>query len=168
MLGLIARRLLQLPIILVVIYTITLALAWAVPGNPLENPEGRRPPPEVVDAMKAQYNLDNFWKFYFSYLDSASGARYARDWTSGEIARERERVVAAGVDPPVRHVFDLGPSLKYRDRNVNEIIAGSLPVSIVLGGVAILLALMVGLAAGIIGSVKPGSWADVATLSIAL
>src|SRR3954468_3016696 len=107
MLALIARRLIQLPLILAIIYTITLALAWAVPGNPLENPEGRQPPPEVVDAMKAQYNLDNFWKFYFSYLDSASGARYARDWTSGEVAQASARVAAAGVEPPARHVFDL-------------------------------------------------------------
>jgi len=134
MLGLIVRRLLQLPVILVVIYTLTLALAWAVPGNPLENPEGRRPPAEVVDAMKAQYNLDSFWKFYGSYLSSASGARYVRDSWSGEASRERERALAAGVEPAGRHVFDLGPSLKYRDQSVNEIIASSLPVSIVLGG----------------------------------
>ncbi len=168
MLGLIARRLLQLPVILVVIYTLTLALAWAVPGNPLENPEGRRPPAEVIDAMKAQYNLDSFWKFYFSYLSRASGVRHVEDWSSGELSRERERAAAAGVLPPERHVFDLGPSLKYRDRSVNEIIAGSLPVSIVLGGVAILLALGVGLAAGIVGAVKPNSFADFATLSVAL
>jgi oligopeptide transport system permease protein len=154
--------------ILVVIYTLTLALAWAVPGNPLENPEGRRPPPEVVDAMKAQYKLDNFWKFYFSYLDSACGVRFVRDWGSGELAREKERALAAKVEPPARHVFDLGPSLKYRDRNVNEIIASSLPVSVVLGGVAILLALVVGLGAGIVGAVKPNSWADFGTLTVAL
>ena len=168
MLGLIVRRLLQLPVILVVIYTLTLALAWAVPGNPLENPEGRRPPPEVVDAMKAQYNLDSFWKFYFSYLESASGVRYARDWADGEISRGRERAAAAGVTPVSRHVFDLGPSLKYRDQNVNEIVGASLPVSVVLGGVAILIALFVGLAAGIVGAVRPGSLADLGTLSVAL
>jgi oligopeptide transport system permease protein len=168
MLGLIVRRLLQLPVILVVIYTLTLALAWAVPGNPLENPEGRRPPPEVVDAMKAQYRLDNFWKFYGSYLDSASGLRFARGWRSGELGREKERALAAGVVPPARHVFDLGPSLKYRDQNVNEIVASSLPVSIVLGGVAILIALVVGLGAGIVGAVRPNSWADFGTLTVAL
>ncbi len=36
----ILRRLAQLPLILLVIYTITLSLAWLVPGNPLENPTG--------------------------------------------------------------------------------------------------------------------------------
>ena len=41
--GLVVRRLIQLPAILLVIYTITFCLAWLIPGNPLENPEGRRP-----------------------------------------------------------------------------------------------------------------------------
>src|SRR5262245_48186775 len=118
----ILRRLLGLPVILAVIYTLTLALAWAIPGNPLENPEGRRPPPEVVAAMQAQYKLDSFWKFYWSYLDSASGARYLRDRITGDAERERQRALDAGVAPPERRVFDLGPSLQYRDRSVNEIV----------------------------------------------
>ncbi len=45
MTGLIARRLLLLPVVLLVIYTITFVLAWLIPGNPLERPEGRRTPP---------------------------------------------------------------------------------------------------------------------------
>ena len=83
MLALIARRLLQLPLILLVIYTITLTLAWWVPGNPLENPEGRKPPPEVQAAMLAQYNLDSFPRFYWSYLRNATGARWVGERWSG-------------------------------------------------------------------------------------
>jgi len=168
MLGLIARRLLQLPLILGAIYTLTLALAWAVPGNPLENPEGRRPPPEVVEAMQAQYNLDSFWNFYSSYLHSASGVKWVQENLSGEAARERAAADAAGVAPPERRVFDLGPSLQYRDRNVNEIVAAALPVSVTVGGAAILLALVVGLSAGVVGAVRPNSLADVSTLAVAL
>ena len=37
--GLIIRRLVQMPLILFVIYTITFCLAWLIPGNPLENPD---------------------------------------------------------------------------------------------------------------------------------
>ena len=48
MIAMIVRRLFQLPIILLVIYTTTLTLAWAIPGNPLDKPDGRRPAPEVV------------------------------------------------------------------------------------------------------------------------
>jgi len=39
---LIASRLAQAPLIVLVIYTLTLALAWAAPGNPLDR-DGRRP-----------------------------------------------------------------------------------------------------------------------------
>ena len=52
MTGLIVRRLMQLPLIIGVIYTIAFTLAWLVPGNPLENPEGRRPPEEIMQAMQ--------------------------------------------------------------------------------------------------------------------
>ncbi|MEO1583941.1 MAG: ABC transporter permease [Planctomycetota bacterium] len=165
---LILGRLAQLPIILLVIYTITIALAWAIPGNPLENPEGRQPPAAVVEAMKRQYNLDSFPRFYVSYLTSATGLDYAGDLVSGRLAEQREQAEAAGVTPPSQYIFDLGPSLKYEDWRVNEIIAGALPVSIVLGFAAILIALVIGLLAGVIGAVKPNSPADIATLVIAL
>ena len=167
MLGLIVRRLLQLPVILVVIYTLTLALAWAVPGNPMDH-EGRRPPEEVQKAMKAQYNLDSFWGFYWTYLDSATGVKWVRKSLDGSAAREAAGARDAGISPPDRRVFDLGPSLQYRDRRVNEIVAASLPVSITLGGIAILIALFIGLGAGVVGAVKPGSGADMATLGVAL
>ncbi len=65
-------------------------------------------------------------------------------------------------------VFDLGPSLQYRDRTVNEIIGGSLPVSATLGACAMLIALVVGTAAGVAGAWKPGSILDGATLVMAL
>jgi oligopeptide transport system permease protein len=168
MIGLILRRLLQLPLILAVIYALTLFLAWKIPGNPLENPEGRRPPPEVVAAMQAQYNLDNFGKFFVSYLDNASGVKYVRENLNGQASRRAEAARAAGLAPPERLIFDLGPSLQYRDRRVNEIIASALPVSITVGAAAILIALVIGLSAGIIGAVKPNSLADLGTLVIAL
>ncbi|MFM9958025.1 MAG: ABC transporter permease [Phycisphaerales bacterium] len=149
-------RLLQLPLILLVIYTVTFGLAWALPGSAVMNSEGRRPQPEVVAAMERQYNLDSPWRFYTGYLYNASGARWL--------------MTSIGVDqgPPPRHVFDFGPCLRYKDWTVNELIASSLPVSVTLGLAAILIALVIGLAAGAAGAVKPGSFADVATLGIAL
>lgn len=148
MMTMLVRRLLQVPIILLVIYTVTFTLAWLLPGNPLQQPEGRRPPPEVQDAMKAQYNLDDPVKFYVSYLDQASGVAWMR-----------------GESPAV---FNLGPCLQYEDWSVNELIGGALPVSIVLGLVALVFALAIGLVSGIVGAVRPGSWMDVATLIVAL
>jgi oligopeptide transport system permease protein len=168
MTGLILRRLAQLPIIVLVIYTITLTLAWAIPGNPLENPDGRQPPAAVIEAMQRQYNLDSFPRFYMSYLGSATGAKWLGDSLSGRAAERARAAEAVGAAPPERRVFDLGPSLFYEDWRVNEIIADSLPVSVTLGAVAILIALVIGTAAGVIGAVRPNSIADLSTLVIAL
>ena len=68
MTGLILRRLIQLPPIILIIYTVTFALVWVVPGDPMDAPEGRQPPPEVLEAMRAQYNLNDPVAFYFEYL----------------------------------------------------------------------------------------------------
>jgi oligopeptide transport system permease protein len=146
--GLIARRLIQLPLILFVIYTATFALAWVLPGDPLAQDEARQPPPEVAQAMREQYNLDNPWTFYWDYLSHATGV----SWMLGRNDR----------------VFDLGPSLRHPNWTVNEILAASLPISITLGTAALALALVIGLTAGAIGGVKPGSWWDFSTLLIAL
>jgi oligopeptide transport system permease protein len=168
MLTLILRRLVQLPIILAVIYTVALSLAWAIPGSPLDNPEGRQPPKAVQEAMLKQYNLDSFWTFYFSYLDNASGVKFVRESLSGEAARRAEQAVAQGLPTPVRRVFDFGPSLQYEDWRVTEILAASLPVSVTLGAGAMVIALALGLLTGIVGSVRPNSLADIGTLVIAL
>ncbi len=168
MLALIVRRLLQLPLILAVIYTLTLVLAWAVPGNPLDRPEGRRPPAEVEMAMRRQYNLDSFGSFYFSYLDSASGLRFIRQQLSGAAELQARQLAGDGLTAPPRRIFDLGPSLQYRDRTVNEIIGESLPVSVRLGLLSIFIALLIGLSAGVAGAWKPGSLLDASTLSLAL
>lgn len=55
---------------------------------------------------------------------------------------------------------DFGPSLVYRDFTVTQLIADSLPVSLTLGGLAIVLALVLGLAAGTVAALRPGGWAD--------
>ncbi len=147
MTQMIIRRLLQLPLILFVIFTVTFLLAWQIPGNPLERAD-RRPKPEIEEAMKAQYNLDSGPKFYFSYLKNVTGIAYLKG--------ETDKVV------------DFGPCLRYTDWTVNELVAGTLPVSMVLGLAAILLALGIGLTAGVVGAVRPGSFLDFGTLLIAL
>ena len=146
--ALVVRRLLQLPLIVLAVYTLTFILAWSVPGNPLENPDGRRPSAEIVEAMKKQYKLDDPVAFYFDYLEKASGIGYLRGKTE--------------------RVFDLGPSLKQPDWNVNEILGTGLPVSITLGLSAMVLALMIGLFAGLVGGLRPGSPADIATQLVSI
>ena len=63
---------------------------------------------------------------------------------------------------------DLGPSLQYRNRTVNEIIAQSLPVSMLLGGLAYLLALFAGIPIGAYAAIRHNRPADRVLVLIAL
>jgi len=63
---------------------------------------------------------------------------------------------------------DLGPSFKYSNRTVNELIADAFPVSLELGCYALAVALVLGLTAGIIASQRPNSFTDYAPMSLAM
>jgi len=63
---------------------------------------------------------------------------------------------------------DLGPSFKYSNRSVNEIIADKLPVSLELGGIALAVALVVGLTLGVLAAVRRNSWLDYGASSIGM
>lgn len=87
-------------------------------------------PPEVQAAIAARYRLDQ-----------PLLAQYGH-WL-GDVVRG-----------------DLGPSFQYPDYSVNELIAASLPVSLLNGGAALLLALLVGLPLGTWAALRPGTWTD--------
>jgi len=55
---------------------------------------------------------------------------------------------------------DFGPSFKYSNRTVNEIIGDKLPVSLELGGLALGVALLIGLPLGVLAAVRRNSWLD--------
>jgi oligopeptide transport system permease protein len=55
---------------------------------------------------------------------------------------------------------DLGPSYQYRGVSVNEIIAEGFPVDVAVGGVAILIALLVGGSAGVLAALRRNSRID--------
>ncbi len=63
---------------------------------------------------------------------------------------------------------DLGPSLAYPEWRVNDVLRYSLPVSIALGLIAILIATAAGCAIGVAAALKRGSWIDFGSLAIAL
>lgn len=63
---------------------------------------------------------------------------------------------------------DLGPSFKYSNRTVNEIIADKLPASLELGGLALLVAFVVGLPLGVLAAVRRNSWVDYLCSSIGM
>jgi len=55
---------------------------------------------------------------------------------------------------------DLGPSFKYENRSVNDMIRESFPVSAELGAIAIFWAICLGIPAGIIAAVYHNRWPD--------
>jgi oligopeptide transport system permease protein len=63
---------------------------------------------------------------------------------------------------------DLGPSMKYRNHTVNDIVIQALPISLALGVSAFLFALGVGIPLGFFTAVYKGRWADYAGSFLAL
>jgi len=63
---------------------------------------------------------------------------------------------------------DLGPSYKYKDFTVNELIASGFPVSITLGLSAIIISLFLGCLLGIIAAIKKNTAIDYAVMGVSL
>jgi oligopeptide transport system permease protein len=85
---------------------------------------------------------------------------------------------AYGLDQPVIVQFgryaagllrgDFGPSFKYRDFTVTELIGSGLPVSLTIGIAALALALLLGVPAGIWAALSRGRWPDRLLMSFAV
>ncbi len=83
-----------------------------------------------------------------------------------------------GFDKPVAQQYliylgrllhgDLGPSTKFANRSVNEMIAATFPVSLQLGGMALGLALLLGITAGVIAALRPNSSLDYSASGISM
>ena len=63
---------------------------------------------------------------------------------------------------------DLGPSFRYPDRSVNELLGLGFPVSLLLGSCAMTVALLAGGTAGLLAGVRRNSLVDYLTMSLAL
>ena len=63
---------------------------------------------------------------------------------------------------------DLGPSYKNKDYTVNQLIKASLPNSLILGTVSLLIAVFFGVLVGIISALRKNSLADYTSMSVAI
>jgi oligopeptide transport system permease protein len=140
-------RLLLCPVILWAVYTVTFVMAVSAPGNAFENPS-RNLPPDVVRAVLARYHADDSWRLYWEYLAGVTGVRR----------------LTTGQGPWI----DLGPSWSYRDWTCNQIVADSLPISLILGLTAVIIAVIVGVIVGVFGAVRRYSWFDYFSLGLVL
>jgi oligopeptide transport system permease protein OppB len=98
----------------------------------------RSVPPEVLANINKVYHLDE--PLMKQYV------RYLGDMLQGK----------------------LGPSFRYKDYTVNELIGNTLPNSLILGITALCGALFFGLLVGLISAVKRNSFADYAAMSVAV
>ena len=93
-----------------------------------------------------------------------------------EIAANLE--AAYGLDEPVPVQFgrylsgilhgDLGPSFKYRDFRVSELIARGLPVTLTIGGLALVLAIALGVPLGMVAALRQNGPLDHLVMGMAL
>ncbi len=63
---------------------------------------------------------------------------------------------------------DLGPSMRYPGRTVNEIIRDGIPASLELGCYGLLVALGVGVTAGLVAALRPNTATDYVPMSLAM
>lgn len=64
--------------------------------------------------------------------------------------------------------LDFGPSYRTKDFTVGELLAAGAPASFKVGGLAALLATVLGMAAGITAALRQNSWVDYAVMSTAM
>jgi oligopeptide transport system permease protein len=64
--------------------------------------------------------------------------------------------------------FDFGPSFQYRDFTVTELIVTGFPVSLTLGGLAMLVAMLVGVTAGCIAALRQNTATDYAVMGVSM
>ena len=95
-------------------------------------------PPEVIKALEAQYNLDQ--PLWQQYIS------YLGDVLQG----------------------DFGPSFKYPGRDVTELIAAGLPATAELAFYAMLVALVIGVSAGVAAAMRPNTAQDYIPMSAAM
>ncbi len=134
----IGQRLLSLVFVIFSITFLTFIVGYLAPGDPIQIMLGVRRDPTTYNNLRHQYGLDQPW--YVQYLNYVNGLVH----------------------------LDLGKSYRYQNKSVNEILASGLPVSLLLGGTALLLSLLLGIPAGIFSALRPNSWLDRANLFLML
>lgn len=99
-----------------------------------------RPLPAAVLAnIEAKYGLDQpFWKQIVNYV-----------WS-------------------VTTQFDFGPSFKFKDRSVNDIIAQGFPVTLTYGFWSFIVAVVVGVSLGAAAAIRQNSWLDYLAVGISV
>ena len=129
------RRTLQMLPVLLIVSFIGFVLIRSMPGGPFDS-ERKPASAEIERNLREKFHLDeSVWKQYLRYLGVAGGSSGLVDG-------------------------DLGPSLKYRNHTVNDIIKQCLPVSMTLGVMSFCFAMFLGIPLGCFMALHRGKWGD--------
>ena len=126
----ILRRMLWVPVVLLVVSFVTFALGNYGPGDPVSVLAGQHRDPDVIARIKEQRGLDD--PFFIQY------GRYIWNAVQG----------------------DLGESFTFRGEPVSSLIAGKIWVSAQLGIAATIISVFGGVPLGLIAALNQGRWMD--------
>jgi oligopeptide transport system permease protein len=151
------RRLLVAVPTMLVIIAASFFLMKAAPGGPFDNE--RRLPPEIEKRVLAVYGLD--LPTHVQFLRYLGLPRLMADLGA-------EAPLGIADPPPGLLQGSLGPSLKYKDKTVAQIIAEGFPTTLIVGMSSIILALIVGIALGVMAALRQNRPQDFAVMGLAL
>jgi oligopeptide transport system permease protein len=181
MLRFIVGRLIGAVPTLLIIIAMAFFMMRLAPGGPFD--QERRLPPEIEKNILAAYDLDKpvlqqffdvdttvcSWRIAGVPDDATLAARGLKhvDGRYLQVSDDREIRCLGGYLGKLM-VGDFGPSYKYKDFTVAELIADGAPVSAILGISAILLATFVGMFLGTFSALRQNSLADYSVMTIAM
>lgn len=164
----ILRRLLWMLLVLWAVSVITFLLMHAVPGGPFTLE--KRLPEATLKQLNEKYNLDA--PLVVQYLE------YMRDVlvpvvTEGKGSAALNHQYLVNLPLPFREGstlrwMDFGPSYRNVNRTVSDIFRDNLPISMQLGGAAILVTLIVGVPLGVISGLKRNTPIDYGAMALAV
>lgn len=161
----IARRLIYLMVVLLVVSAITFGLMHAVPGGPFDKEKAL--PKEVLDNLNKRYHLDQPLLIqYGNYLNDVFIPHLSMQAPSGSL--DDDYLITAQMGPVWLKWMNFGPSYTSRSRTVNDIFREQLPVSLQLGTLAMIVALIIGVPLGIVAALKQNTIVDYIGMSLAI
>ena len=156
-----------LAITLLTVMSVTFFLMHAVPGGPFDGE--RELDPAIEANLQRKYHLDwPVWKQFVQYLGPFNlddeRALFAPGADGDGTVLWRDELPDGTAAEPFAGVLagDFGPSFRYKDYSINDIIAESLPISMLLGAMSMMFALALGISAGIASALRPGTKLDLA------
>ncbi|MGB7341107.1 MAG: ABC transporter permease [Phototrophicaceae bacterium] len=166
MTAFIARRTLWMFLVLFVVSIVTFFLMRAVPGGPFDSE--RDFPDSVIENLEARFGLDD--PLIIQYFRYISAIVIPTVTESGPPTLTAE-VYLVNVDLPggeqTLRWMNFGPSLVFRSRSVTDIFRENLGVTFELGLAGILVAVVIGLPAGITSALNRNTVWDYLGMSIA-